>query len=135
MSSLAKWDQVWDVFIIRNFLLCICILNIGRSIFNINPIFSMVVNILCSHAFFTIRGLLFRGLFLYEIILEPEKSPRKQKSQNGRTLFPETFYFKDFFHRTFLVPKFSTLFQKTCFQRTFLAVTSDLQYSQQIFKQ
>ena len=62
------------------------------------------------------------GTFLYEIILEPEKCPRKQKSQNGVTLFPETFYFKDFFHRTFLVPKFRTLFPKTFFQRTFFAI-------------
>ena len=29
-----------------------------------------------------------------------------------------------FFHRTFLVPKFRTLFPKTFFQRTFLAVTT-----------
>ena len=35
------------------------------------------------------------------------------------TLFPEIFYFKDFFHRTFLVPKFRTLFPKSFFSENF----------------
>ena len=35
---------------------------------------------------------------------------RKIKSQNGRTLYPEILYFKDFFRQDFLVTKFRTLF-------------------------
>ena len=65
-----------------------------------------------SHSFF----ILFK--------LEPEKKSWKIKSQNDRTLFPETFYFTDF-----LVPKFWNSFPKTFFQRTFLAVIYLIQAS------
>ena len=41
------------------------------GVFLISSLFSMVVNILCFHAFSTIRGLFFVKN------LEPEKSPRK----------------------------------------------------------
>ena len=51
---------------------------------------------------------------MYKIILEPEywnqntgtriKSPRK-KYQNGRTLFPDSFYYKDFFPQGFFRAK------------------------------
>ena len=48
------------------------------------------------------------------------------KSQSGKTLFLEFFYFNDFFRRTFLLLKFRTLFPKTFFlQITFLAVSSN----------
>ena len=45
-SSLRRFNK-------QDFFLCICIFNIARGVFNINPIFCMVVNILCSHAFST----------------------------------------------------------------------------------
>ena len=43
--------------------------------------------------------------FLYNIILEPEKKSWKLKSQNGWTLFPETFNIKDFFPQDFFCAK------------------------------
>ena len=95
-----KWGQVWDVYIKRSFLPYICILNIARGAFNINPLFFHCwKHPNCSHAFLTIKGL-FPVTYLYEIILEPEK-----KSKNGRTLFPETFYFKNFFPQAFFSAK------------------------------
>ena len=35
-----------------------------------------------------------------------KKEVLEKKSQPGSTLFPKTFYFKDFFPQDFLVPKF-----------------------------
>ena len=106
----------------RTFFLCICIFNIARGVFNVQSLPSIVINILCSHAFSTIQELFSGDFFLYKIILEPEKKSQKIKSQNGWTLFPEIFL-ELFFPRTFWVPKFRTLFPKTFFQITFLAVT------------
>ena len=64
----------------------------SQGVFNIKHlIFTIVENILCSHAFSTERGV-FSEDFLYKIMLEPEK-----KSQIAKTLFPETIYFKNFF--------------------------------------
>ena len=44
---------------------------------------------------------------------------RKIKSQNGRTLYPEILYFKDFFPQDFLVTKFRTLFPQDFFSEKF----------------
>ena len=46
--------------------------------------------------------------------MEPDK-----KSQNDRTLISKPFYFKDFFHRAFLVPKFRTFFWQTFLKNFF----------------
>ena len=56
-------------------ILCIFILNIARDVLNINrPCFCMVVNILCSHAFFTMIELFFERRFcINHTGLEPEK--------------------------------------------------------------
>ena len=115
---MQKWGQVWDVFLKSTFLLCICILNTVRGVFDIKSLFCMVVEILCSHAFSTIRGLFF-GTFLYKIILEPEKKSQKIKFENDRTLFLETFYIKDLFSIGLLAPKFRTLFPKTFLREHF----------------
>ena len=76
----------------------------------------MVVNILCSHAFSTIRGLFFQRLFCIKSYwkLEPE-----QKSQIGGTLFSETFYFKDFFPQDFYSAKILDFISENFFQGTF----------------
>ena len=56
-------------------ILCIFILNIARDVLNINrPCFCMVVNILCSHAFFTMIELFFESRSsINHTGLEPEK--------------------------------------------------------------
>ena len=51
------------------------------SFLKIEPGLFSIVN----HAF----SLVFRGLFLYKIIMEPEKKSLKIKSRIGRTLFPD----------------------------------------------
>jgi len=107
-----------DIFVIKGFTVCICILNTVRGVFNIKSLFSVVVEILCSYAFSTIIRLFF-GTFLYKIILEPEKKSQKVKFQNDRTLFLETFYIKDLFSKGLLAPKFRTLFPKTFFRELF----------------
>ena len=93
-------------FIKSTFLLRICILNIARGVFNVKSLFSMVINILCSHAFWI------KSYWSQKKILEI-------KSQNGRTLFSEIFYFVDFFRRTFYLPNlglyFKNLFSKNFF--------------------
>ena len=119
-----KWGQVWDVYIKRSFLPYICILNIARGAFNINPLFFHCwKHPNCSHAFLTIKGL-FPVTYLYEIIQEPEKSPGKQSLKTVGLYFQRLFISRTFFHRPFLVPKFRTLFPKTFFQKTFLVVTN-----------
>ena len=78
--------------------------------------FSMVINILCSHAFL-------------KIILEPREKIKEIKFQNGRTFFPEILYLKDFFTGLFyqsLEPNFWKLFSEN-----FLAVTGK-EYSDMI---
>ena len=107
-----------DVFVIKGFTVCICILNTVRGVFNIKSLFSVVVEILCSYAFSTIIRLFF-GTFLYKIILEPEKKSQKVKFQNDRTLFLETFYIKDLFSTGLLAPKFRTLFPKLFLENFF----------------
>ena len=102
-------------FIKRTFLLCICIMNILTGVFNIKSFFSIVVNILCFHAFFTVKWLFFPGTFLYKTILEPEKSPRKYSLKMVGLYFYRLFISRTFFHWTFLVSKFRTAYFRKLF--------------------
>ena len=66
---------------------------------------------------------IFSGRFCIESYWN-QKISYKIKSKNGRTLFLETFYFKECFSTgLFLVP-FMILFPRNFFQITFLAVTA-----------
>ena len=51
--------------------------------------------------------------------MELEKKSKKIKSQNGRTLFQRLFISRTFFPQDCLVPKFRTLFPKTFFTKNF----------------
>ena len=102
---LGQWDQVLKVFIERTFLLCIFISNIPRVFIISSPLFHGCI---MYTTYFGPMHFHWKILFLY-----------KMKSQNGRTLFPETFYFKDFFPQDFFVPKFRTLFRKLFFKEFF----------------
>ena len=66
-----------------------------------------------------IIGIFFQGLFFVSNDTETRKKSLKIQSENSRTLFPQASYFKDFFHRTFKVPNFKTLFPKTFFENIF----------------
>ena len=106
---MGKWGQVWDVFLKLTFLLCICILNIPTSVFNIKSLFPMVVSIICFHQPHCKRTFCLKSYW-------NQTKFQKIKSQNVWTLFPEIFLFQTtFFHRTFIVPEFRTLFPKTFF--------------------
>ena len=79
--------------------------------------------ILCSHAFRIKQDFFFWGRFCIKSYWNQKKSPRKIKFLNGG-LFSGDFLLQGLiFHRTFLVPKFRTIFPKTFFLRTFLSVT------------
>ena len=81
----------------------------------INPHFSMVANILCSHSFFTVRGL-FWGLFVWNHTGTRKKS-KKINSQNSRTLFQETFISRTVFLQDFFSAK--AYFRKFFFKELF----------------
>ena len=81
------------------------------------PFFSIVVNILCSHAF-SIK----LGNFSWDVLVQnrkPEKKSQKIESQSGRPLFPKTFYFKDFFPQDFFNAKIQDFISENFIHRTF----------------
>ena len=65
----------------------------------------------------------FPKTLLYKIILEPEKSLRKESLELVGLYFRRLFNKRTFFHSTFLVWNFRTFFLETFFQGLFLAVT------------
>ena len=84
----------------------------SQGCFNIKPLFSMVENIFCFHAVSTVIGL-FPGTFFYK----NKVFFIKIKSRNGRTLFSETFHFKDFFPQDFFSAKISDFISENFFFR------------------
>jgi len=89
------------------------------GIFNIN-LFCMVVivNILCSHAFSTIIGIFYPGMFMY-IITGARKKVLENKVTNWEEFISRIFEKRTFFHRTFLVLNIRTFFRKL-FSKNFL---------------
>ena len=104
----------------KDFLFCINLLNIARGVFSIKALFSMVVNILCSYAFSTSRGL-FPGTFLYKIILEPEKKSEKNKASKWQDFISRDFLCLQGLFSTglFQCQNLGLHFRKKNFQRTF----------------
>ena len=87
--SLGKMRSILRSFLEKDFFLCTCIFNIVRG-----TIISKVINILCSHVHFLLYKDFFSWDFLYEIILEPEKSL-------SRTLFQEPYFSRTVFLQDF----------------------------------
>ena len=109
---LWKWGQVWDVFYKKDFFLDICILifNPGVFLFQL-PFFCMNVNILCSHAIPTVKG-----IFSGDFYVNNHTGTRRKWSD----FISKDFLFQGFFLRTFLLPKFRTLFfRKFFFKKLF----------------
>ena len=83
------------------------------------PLFCMVVNILCSHAFSAIIGLFFRGRFCINHTRTRRKVPENKVSKQQDFISKDFLFRGFFFHGTFLVPKFRTLFPKTFLKNFF----------------
>ena len=101
----------------------------GNKVFRFLGLFFFDCKHLLFPCIFHCKKTFFRGLFCIKSNWSQKKSPRKWSLIMIGLYFQRLFISRTFFHMTFLVPKFRTLFPKTFFQELFWRLAKFILYS------